>query len=186
MPPPPTARLEFRRWAADARELAARVWCDPEVMRFIGGPYSDDELAERIAREAANDAAFGIQYWPLFTRDGGEFVGCCGLKPNDPARGLYEIGFQLLPAFWRSGYASEAAHATIEFARNELRATTLFAGHHPENAGSGALLRKLGFTCIGTHWFARTSLDHPWYELPLAVDAPPPMPPAESSPPSRR
>jgi [ribosomal protein S5]-alanine N-acetyltransferase len=167
-PPPPTARLEFARWTVGDLDLAATMWCDAEVMRFIGGPYSAEELAARIEREVENDARYGIQYWPLFTRDGREFAGCCGLKPHDPERRTYEIGFQLRPAFWGAGYASEAARAVMAFAFARLEAVALFAGHHPENAKSGALLRKLGFTCIGTHFFARTGLDHPWYELGAA------------------
>ena len=165
MIPPPTARLEFRKWTAGDLALAESLWCDPDVMRFIGGPYSPEELAARIERELANDATQHVQYWPVFTRAGGEFVGCCGLKPNGAERHKLEIGFQLRPQFWRAGYATEAARAVIAHAFERLGATVLFAGRHPENAGSHALLIKLGFTEIGTHHFARTGLDHPWYEL---------------------
>lgn len=161
--PPPTARLAFRRWSAEDVARAASLWRDPQVMRFLGGPYSHEEVVERLARETANDAAHGIQYWPLFTRDGGAFAGCCGLKPV-AGDGL-EIGFHFLPPFWGAGYASEAARAAIAYAFDQLGTPALFAGHHPANAASRHLLTRLGFTCIGTHFFARTGLDHPWYEL---------------------
>lgn len=162
--PPPTARLEFGRWSAGDLDLAASIWCDPLVMRFLGGPYSAEELAARIEREIANEVELGIQYWPLFHRDSRELAGCCGLKPGPDADSL-EIGFQLRPSFWGAGYASEAARAVIAFAFGRPGITALFAGHHPENVSSGALLTKVGFTCIGTHYFARTGLDHPWYQL---------------------
>lgn len=165
MTPPPTERLAFRKWTADDLTLAESLWCDPEVMRFIGGPYSQEEIVARIERELANDATHGVQYWPIFTRDGNAFAGCCGLKPHQDERHRLEIGFQLRPAFWRAGYASEAARAVIAYAFDALEATTLFAGRHPRNEASHALLVKLGFTEIGTHYFARTGLDHPWYEL---------------------
>jgi [ribosomal protein S5]-alanine N-acetyltransferase len=163
--PPPTARLEFRRWTADDLELAARIWCDPDVMHFIGGPYSHEEVVARIDRELANEASHGIQYWPIFTRSTGELVGACGLKPYQSEHERLEIGFQLRPEFWGAGYASEAARAVIAYAFEELQVEALFAGRHPENIGSATLLTKLGFEQIGTHYFARTALDHPWYEL---------------------
>lgn len=49
-----------------------------------------------------HDAAHGIQYWPVFA--GSELAGCCGLKPHEPERHFYEIGFHFRPEFWGSGY----------------------------------------------------------------------------------
>jgi RimJ/RimL family protein N-acetyltransferase len=165
MPPPPTAHIEFRRWSIDDAALAATLWRDPEVMRFLGGPYTRDEVAARLAREVANEEAHGIEYWPLFLRDGGAFAGCCGLKPVEHEPRALEIGFHLRPSFHGRGLASEAARAVIAYAFEELHVEALFAGHHPENATSAALLARLGFETIGTHYFARTGLQHPWCRL---------------------
>ena len=163
MPPPPTARVEFRRWSTADAELAASLWGDPRVMRFLGGPYSHDEVVARLAQEEANAAAYGIQYWPVFVDD--VFAGCCGLKPLEPEHRHLEIGFHFRPEFWGGGYASESARAVIAYAFDVLGAAALFAGHHPNNDTSRVLLERLGFRCIGTHHFARTGLDHPWYKL---------------------
>lgn len=160
MPPPPTERITFGRWQRSDVDQASRLWCDPRVMHYLGGPYTREEVVERLEREIANDEALGVQYWPLFID--GDFAGCCGLKPCD---GGLEIGFHLLPQFWRSGYASEAARAVIAYAFDELHASALYAGHHPENDASRALLERLGFTQIGTHYFARTALQHAWCRL---------------------
>jgi [ribosomal protein S5]-alanine N-acetyltransferase len=158
---PHTARLTFRRWTLDDTALASSLWCDERVMRFLGGPYSHEEVVTRLEREIANDAAFGIQYWPVIA--GNEFAGCCGLKPHEPENRFYEIGFHFRPEFWGRGYGSEAARAVIAHATEVMDAAALFAGHHPENEASRAVLTRLGFTEIGTHYFARTRLQHPWY-----------------------
>ena len=163
--PPPTARLAFGRWTAGDHELASSLWCDPAVMRFLGGPYTSEEITARLEREVANDAAYGVQYWPLFTRDTNTFAGCCGLKPYKAEERLLEIGFQLRPQYWGNGFASEASRAVIEHAFSTVGAAALYAGHHPDNDSSRALLTKLGFTQLGTHFFARTGLQHPWWEL---------------------
>lgn len=161
--PPPTERVEFRRWQPEDTSLAASLWCDPQVMRFLGGPYTEEEVTARLEREIANDATHGVQYWPLFARRDGEFAGCCGLKPHEPAQRFFEIGFHLRPKFWGAGLATEAARTVIEYAFEELSAVALFAGHHPENHASAAMLANLQFVRIGTHFFARTALEHPWY-----------------------
>lgn len=161
MPPPPTARIEFRRWQLTDTALATSLWGDPEVMRFLGGPYSADEVAARLALEGSNDAAHGIQYWPIFVE--GDFAGCCGLKPYQPEQHFLEIGFHLRPPYWRGGYGTEAARAVMAHAYETLGAAALFAGHHPENERSRLVLTRLGFTQIGTHFFARTGLQHPWW-----------------------
>lgn len=161
--PAHTERLVFRCWTASDVELAASLWCDPEVMRFMGGPYTRDEVAARLEREIANLEERGIQYWPLFRS--ANFIGCCGLKPNPDNLEQLEIGFHLLPAYRGRGFAAEAARAVIAYAFDVLGAHALYAGHHPQNESSRALLTRLGFDQIGAHLFPRTGLDHPWYRL---------------------
>ena len=158
--PPPTPRIEFRRWHSTEVDLASSLWCDPRVMHYLGGPYTGEEVVERIEREIANDLAHGVQYWPVFIAN--EFAGCCGLKPHRPEERELEIGFHFRPEFWGAGYASEAARAVMAYAFTHLNAAALFAGHHLENRASATLLAKLGFEQIGTHFFARTGLDHAW------------------------
>jgi len=164
---PESQRLIFRRWSDVDPDLASLLWRDPEVMHFLGGPYSEEQVRKRLQVEIENDRLFGFQYWPIFVRDDGTFAGVCGLKPYKPESREHEIGFHLRPQFWRLGYASEGSRAVIGFASTSVRAHALYAGHHPQNEASRALLVRLGFECIGTHFFAPTGLDHPWYVLQL-------------------
>jgi ribosomal-protein-alanine N-acetyltransferase len=158
--PSSTQRLSFGIWQLADVERAAQLWQNAEVMQFLGGPYTHDEVVARLEREVANSAALGMQYWPVFAE--GTFAGVCGLKPHDD---VIEIGFHFLPRFWGSGYASEASRAVLAYAFEELALDAIYAGHHPRNEASRALLTRLGFEQIGTHFFERTALDHPWYRL---------------------
>jgi len=74
-------RLGFRHWAAQDYPLAAALWCDPEVMRHMGGPYNQDRVYQRLSLEIGFQEKFGFQYWPIFSLDTGEHVGCAGLRP---------------------------------------------------------------------------------------------------------
>jgi [ribosomal protein S5]-alanine N-acetyltransferase len=157
-------RLGFRQWHADDLPLARALWTDPAVTRLISRePFSEEQVAARLEKEISTASTQGIQYWPIFTLEGGEHVGCCGLKahPTDPA--AREMGFHLRPGFWGRGYASEAAAAVVEHAFTSLDLPGLFAGHHPENAASARILRKLSFERIGEFLFPPTGLIHPWY-----------------------
>ena len=56
-----------------------------------------------------------------------------------------DIGFALLPAFRRQGYAREAASATLEYARGVLGRGRIAAITSPDNEASAKLLQGLGF-----------------------------------------
>ena len=64
------------------------------------------------------------------------------------------------------GLASEAARAVIAHAFENLGASALFAGHHPDNTASEKVLRKLGFAETRSEFFEGTGLVHPAYLLP--------------------
>ena len=162
---PESPRLLFRSWTEADINLATKLWANPDVMRYLGGPYTAAQIERRLQREIDNARQFGIQYWQILVKEGGAYAGVCGLKPFKPESGEYELGFHLLPDFWGRGYASEAARASIDFAFKTIGATALYAGHHPDNDSSRTLVRRLGFEQLGTHYFEPTSLQHPWYRL---------------------
>jgi RimJ/RimL family protein N-acetyltransferase len=149
----------------DDLPLARGLWCDAEVMQFIGGPLSEETLREKLAREMANDERLGAQYWPMFRREGGDFVGCCGLRPRDEERRIFAFGFHLRPEHWNRGYAFEAGSAVIDHAFAALGVPELFAGHHPENHASRRVLAKLGFSYTHDELYPPTGLLHPSYSL---------------------
>ena len=163
-----TRRLGLRHWSDADFPCASALWSDPDVTRLFGGPFSDEEIRARLSREIAQQETDGVQYWPIFLLDSGEFVGCCGLRSypsGEPAGTIYELGFHLRPQFWGRGLAIEAARAVIDHAFDTFSATGLFAGHHPDNAASARLLEKLGFRYDRHEYYAPTGREHPSYLL---------------------
>jgi len=160
-----TSRLGFRQWSRDDISLAMSLWGDPEVTRWIGGRFSEEEVERRLDREIAMQDAYRLQYWPIFLLAGGEFVGCGGLRPYRVDEKTYEMGLHLRPLYWGRGIASEAGRAIISFAFDSLGVKSIFAGHHPENSVSRKLLEKLGFRFTHEEFYAPTGLQHPSYLL---------------------
>jgi [ribosomal protein S5]-alanine N-acetyltransferase len=160
-----TPRLGFRNWSSGDLPLALALFGDAQVTRLIGGPFSHDKVKARLATEIANLAEFDVQYWPMFLLAGDDFAGCCGLRPYALEKGIYELGYNLLPCYWGKGLAEEAARGIIAFAFEQTRVTALFAGHHPENAASRRILQKLGFRYTHDELYPPTGAIEPVYLL---------------------
>jgi len=147
--------------------LAKILWGNIEVTKLIDsrGKLNDSQIKDKLDLEIANEERYGVQYFPIFALQNGEFIGCCGLRPYDLSNKIYEIGFHITPEHWRKGYAREAAIRMIKYAFEEMNVNELFAGHNPNNNASQQLLAKLGFKYIGDEYFEATGLNHPSYKL---------------------
>lgn len=162
-----TTRVGFRPWTENDVGLALALWGDLEVSRFIDsrGALNVVEVKQKLNAELQSQAEYGIQYWPIFLKENGEHVGCCGVRPKDFSKGVMEFGVHLRRDYWGSGLAAEASHAAIDYAFAHLHAIELFAGHNPQNKASRHLLQKLGFVYIGDEFYPPTGLLHPSYTL---------------------
>lgn len=74
-----------------------------------------------------------------------EVLGVIGLKRMD--RGQSEIGYWVAPAFWNTGFASEAVRTLVE--ANPQGARTIFAEVFQDNPVSARVLTNCGFEYIG-------------------------------------
>ncbi|MEO8669827.1 MAG: GNAT family N-acetyltransferase [Tahibacter sp.] len=164
-----SARLGFRQWRPTDLDLAISLWADANVTHLIGGPFAETAIRQRLDEEMRMQRERGVQYWPLFLLESGEFAGCCGLRHADAREPAYELGFHLHRQQWGKGLASEAAARVIAHAKESLSLAAIFAGHHPENGGSRRILAQLGFIGTGDEYYAPTGLRHPSYRLDLCA-----------------
>jgi RimJ/RimL family protein N-acetyltransferase len=147
----------------------AEINADPEVMRWIGdGSVRDlEQTAEDIERweEEWDEEGFGLFAVELL--GSGELIGFAGLSVPEflpevlPA---VEIGWRLGRSFWGQGYASEAAHAALEFALQDRGLDRVIAISHISNTASENVISKLGMT-------PERDTNHPVFGVPLRVYA---------------
>lgn len=163
-----TERMRFRTWTTEDLRLAFAIWGDPEVTRYVGGPFSREQVQEKLDREIKSQETFGVQYWPVFLSNG-EHAGCAGLRPG---LDRLEMGYYLLPRCWGQGLASEAGRGIAAYAFNKLGVERLVAGHHPANIASGRVLEKLGFRFSHLELYPPTGLMHPCYLLVRPTETP--------------
>jgi ribosomal-protein-alanine N-acetyltransferase len=61
-----------------------------------------------------------------------------------------ETGYWIFPEFWGNGIVSEAMQTIIDFGFNKMNLHRIAAESEDDNAGSIAVLKKLGFEYEGT------------------------------------
>ena len=143
--PGPTERLAFREMTADDLELMADLLGDPEVMAFYAHPKDRAEALDWIGwnQRLYRERGFGL--WVIEIREGGAFVGDCGLTPQDvDGNTEIEVGYHVRRSLQGRGYATEAAAAARDYARDVLRLDRLVAIIHPANVASQRVAEKIG------------------------------------------
>lgn len=162
-----TPRLILRRWHDDDLAPMAEINADPQVMRWIGdGSVRDlEQTAEDIERweEEWDEEGFGLFAVELLAS--GELAGFAGLSiPRFLPEVLpaVEISWRLGQQYWGQGYASEAAHAALEFAVQDRGLDRVISISSVGNDASENVMRKLGMV-------PERETTHPVYGLPLHV-----------------
>jgi RimJ/RimL family protein N-acetyltransferase len=161
-----TERLILRAWGDADREAYADIMVDPEVGKWLGGPFTREQAHARVDRFTASLEATGLGRLAIERRSDGRMIGHCGVAPTPPDQAMpqgLEIGWALAPDAWGSGYAVEAARAMIAdgFARTDAPEVLAFTG--ATNLRSQAVMQRLGMTRMPERDF-----DHPL----LAADHP--------------
>jgi RimJ/RimL family protein N-acetyltransferase len=144
-----TPRLILREWrAADSGPFAA-MSADPEVMRYYFAPLADRAASDAwIAHMRQHNEEHGFAYWAVELPGEADLIGAIGLTrvhgmPFAPA---VEIGWRLARAFWRRGYATEAARAVLDDGFGRLGLDELVAFTVPANQASQRVMQRLGMT----------------------------------------
>jgi RimJ/RimL family protein N-acetyltransferase len=142
---PESARLQFREMSPDDIDDMAALLGDPEVMAYYPAPKTRAEAWRWIGWNRGLYRSRGYGLWILSLTAGGAFVGDCGLTPQliDGLEEL-EVGYHVRPALQGQGYATEAAAAARDFARDGLGARRLTAIIHPDNRPSQRVAEKIG------------------------------------------
>ncbi len=78
-------------------------------------------------------------------RETGKVIGSCGIFVRE-YMDFPDIGFSLLPAYYKQGYAYEASQALLNHARNHWGIRRISGMVLPSNLPSIRLLEKLGLT----------------------------------------
>ncbi len=162
-----TERLKITIWAKRDLHDAISIWGDAKVMEHIDirGGLNRKQVEDKLNQEIELQERFKVQYWKVLLKKTNTIIGCCGLKPHDISKKVYELGFHFGSNYWGLGYAHEAAKGVIQYGFADIKAAKIYATHSPNNLAAKEILIKLGFKKVGEKFYDSTNLNHPAYEL---------------------
>ncbi len=143
-----TARLVLRRFTLDDAEFVMELVNEPGWLRYIG-----DRNVHRLEqargfieqRLLGPYERLGFGFYRVERKEDGVPVGLSGLVKREGLDDV-DIGFGQLARFSGRGYAHEAALEVVRMAAGDLKLSRLVAITQPDNAGSIALLLRLGMS----------------------------------------
>jgi len=149
-----TDRLLLRAHTPADLDDLMQYHSDPEVVRYLPWPVrSLDETRFALLAKVPQGRVDAEGQWLVLAmelaehgpdRQTGQVIGEVVLKCESETQG--ELGFALHAGFHRKGYGFEAAHTMLSLAFGELALHRVTATLDARNAGSAALLHKLGMT----------------------------------------
>ena len=142
-----TERLSYRKITPADFESWLPFHQDPRSTQYWEGLPSDPRVAceeqfERIFERYQNDLG-GMN--ALVDRTTNHLIGICGLLVQyvDGLEEL-EIGYSILPEYWKNGYATEAAIHCRKFAFEHNYSDSLISIIHIDNVPSKKVARNVG------------------------------------------
>ena len=143
-----TERLILRGWRIEDYEPLAEMMADPECGRYITSTSKPLDAVASWFNMVTLAGMWAVQGYGLFVMEEkatGRFVGRAG--PFHPIGWPgFEVGWGLHPSGRGKGYATEAARASIDWARTSLGVGEIVHVIAIDNAPSQAVARRLGST----------------------------------------
>ncbi len=138
--------VRIEPWGSGDGELVGLLTGDPAMMEHLGGPESDERVADRRRRYAEPGSGM-FKIVDVATGQGIGSVGYWERMWGDEQ--VLEAGWAVLPAFQGRGIAAAATAQVIEVARAQGGRRFLHAFPSVDHGASNAVCRKLGFTLLG-------------------------------------
>ena len=123
-----TERLILREMTLDDLPSTREIVCDEQTMYAWNGAWSEEENLEAIKKQIRGYREDGFGRWAVVLKETDKVIGICGLQWCDTDQDrVLEIGYLFNRAYWRNGYAAEAAIACKRYAFDVLGFDEVFS-----------------------------------------------------------
>jgi len=142
-----TKRLILRQIQYYDVESMHRMRTDPAIMEYMDTeiPTAINETENKLKQEIESFSKGESLYWAIALKSTNKIIGGAGYWRMIKEHYRAEIGYQLLPEFWRKGYTLEALKTIIQFGFEKMGLHSIEGNVNPKNVPSIKLLEKLGF-----------------------------------------
>ncbi|WP_391202418.1 GNAT family N-acetyltransferase [Psychrobacillus sp. L4] len=147
-------------------DYVKQFWGNEEVMALCDGATSHEILLQVIEAYRKCHEVKGLSVYAVIDKETNEVLGSAGFNVTSSLIEV-ELIYHFSKKSWGKGYATEAAKACLELAKNHGKVQLVTASASPHNTGSLKILEKIGFTFIGMKWFDDTEQEEPYYEYKI-------------------
>ena len=153
-----TERLRLRGYRREDFPNRAKLWADPEVVRYTSGtPLGEMDSWARLLTIVGLWEVVGYGYWLFEEKSTGRYVGEIGFadfkREIIPSfSGVPEIGWILGREFHGKGYATEGVRAALAWGDSHFPDPRTVCIIAPENSPSLRVAEKMGY-----HEYARST-----------------------------
>lgn len=141
-----TERLILREMTLDDAAFLYKLMNSENWLKYIGDRGINSVEAARAYMLKSYLGSYqknGFGAYMIVRKTDGELIGNCGLYKRENLKHP-DIGFAMLPEFYKMGYGYEAAMGVLKYAKENLNIDTLLAITDKENHSSIGLLNKIG------------------------------------------
>ena len=144
-------RLKLRQIMQEDLENIFNGLSHPEVIKYYGVSYKTIEETQGQIDwyKQLEENKTGI-YWAICSFDNSIFYGAGGLNNIDKANKKAEIGFWLLPEFWKKGLMQEAFPLICKYGFNHLNLHRIEGFVESKNLSCKKSIEKMEFVFEGT------------------------------------
>ncbi len=143
-----TKRLLLRRIKHDDIDQILLLRSNNEVMRFIdkerAKTIEDAEIFLKTVDDSLNNGN-GILWGISFSEQPGLITGYIGYWRLVKEHYRAEVGYTLLPEYWKKGFMKEALTKLITYGFDTMKLHSIEARIDPDNKASASLLLSTGF-----------------------------------------
>lgn len=138
--------VRLEPWGSRDLPLMRGLLGDPQMTEHLGGPESEQKLAERQARYEKP----GSRQYKIVVGDGSDGAGAVGYWEKEwRDTTVWEVGWLVLPEHQGKGLATAGMRLLLEIIRRDpVVHRYVHAFPSVDNAASNAICRKLGFTLL--------------------------------------
>lgn len=142
-----TPRLILRPAEPSDVSEFTRLWIDPDVRRFLGGPVAEHQLSTYQQHFVGRPNLFTV-----VTRQQSTVLGSVSIDPKSRFDGRREVSYSFLPEHWGQGYAREAVTAVVSWAFDHVPSgdPSVIAVTQEANSRSCRLLEDIGMHLISS------------------------------------
>jgi [ribosomal protein S5]-alanine N-acetyltransferase len=140
-----TEHLLFRPLTIADLDALVSMYSDPDVMRFLGGPRSREEVQSALQGYIREYQIYGHSFFATIRKSDGSFIGHCGLLRQEiEDEQEIELAYVLAKDYWQLGLAFEGILALKDYGFQQLGFSRIVSLIPPGNHASMHLAEKIG------------------------------------------